>query len=253
MPDVRLTVDGALARITLDRPPLNVITISMLDALREAFVAAENDPTVRLIRLDAEGKAFSAGVDVADHVGERIEPMMHSLRAFFETLHGLEKPTLSVVQGVALGGGCEVTLATDLCYAADSAKFSQPEIRLGLFAPPASVLLPRIVGERRALGLLLSGDTITAAEAERLGLVNAVFAADRLQDEVARRTQQLLELSGCALRLAKRAVRATRGLGETEAHRKLERLYLDELMRTRDADEGLRSFLEKRRPDWTHA
>jgi cyclohexa-1,5-dienecarbonyl-CoA hydratase len=246
------STDGGLARITLDRPPLNVITLGMLDALREALEAADDDPQVRVIRLDARGKAFSAGVDVADHTADKVEAMMRALTRLFATFEAVAAPTVAVVHGAALGGGCELALACDLCLASEEAAFGQPEIRLGLFAPPASVLLPRCAGERRALGLLLSGVTIPAVEAERLGLVNRVFPAAEFEAGAAAELERLLGHSGAALRLAKRAVQTARGRPPAEAHAALERLYLDELMRTHDATEGLRAFIEKRSPRWKH-
>jgi cyclohexa-1,5-dienecarbonyl-CoA hydratase len=251
--EVRYEVRGPLARVTLARPPLNVLSTAMLVALAQAFERAEQDPQVRLVRLDAEGKLFSAGVDVADHVGERIAPMMDALWRLFDLFSSVSKPSVAVVHAAALGGGCEIALGTDLCLASDRASFGQPEIRLGLFAPPASVLLPRLVGERRALGLLLSGETIPAAEAERLGMVNAVLPHDSLEEEVSARLDRLLALSGAALRLAKQAVRASRDRPVREAHREVRRLYLDELMRTADAAEGLSAFLDKRPASWKHA
>ena len=245
---IRFTVEGSLARITIDRPPLNVLSTAMLTDLQQALERAAGDTTVHLIRLDAVGKMFSAGVDVADHVGERIAPMMQALTRLFETLDAIATPTVAVVHGAALGGGCELVLATDLCFASERTSFGQPEIRLGLFAPPASVLLPRLIGERRALELLLSGETLAAEDAERFGIVNRVFAHDQLEQQVQERLNQLLELSGCALRQAKHAVRAARGLTTVQAHRQLEQLYIDELMRTTDANEGMKAFMEKREP-----
>ena len=249
---IHLDVEGALARITLDRPPLNVIDTTMLRALRAAFEEADRRRDVRLIRLDARGKLFSAGVDVADHVGQRIAPMMEALAELFEALERLATPSVAVVHGAALGGGCELVLATDLCFASEKATFGQPEIRLGLFAPPASVLLPRLVGRRRALELLLSGESVSAREAERMGLVNRVFAHEALETEVEGRLAHLLSLSGEALRLAKRAVALGEAGESGEAQRRVHRLYLDELMRTDDAREGLAAFLDKRPPRWTH-
>jgi cyclohexa-1,5-dienecarbonyl-CoA hydratase len=161
-------------------------------------------------------------------------------------------PSVAVVHGAALGGGCELVLATDLCYASERATFGQPEIRLGLFAPPASVLLPRLVGRRRALELLLSGESLPAREAERIGLVNRVFAHEALESEVEGRIAHLLSLSGEALRQAKRAVCVGEAGEPRAAQERLHRLYLDELMNTEDAREGLAAFLEKRPPHWTH-
>lgn len=251
--EIRLRFDGPLARVTLRRPPLNVLTLAMLDELRSCIEHAGAQERVRLIRLDAEGKVFSAGVDVADHIGDNVAPMIEALTRLFLALDAAAPPTVSVVHGAALGGGCELALATDLCLASERASFGQPEIRLGLFAPPASLLLPRVVGERRALGLLLSGETIPATEAERIGVVNHVFAGDRFDAEVEQWLDRLLELSGAALRLAKRAVRVARGLAPSDGHPLLGRLYLDELMRTADAHEGPQAFMDKRNPSWKHA
>jgi len=249
---VRVTVEGGRGRLTLNRPPLNVLTIEMLRELAHGFERLAGTADVRLVRLDAEGKAFSAGVDVADHIGDKIPAMIEALEALFDAMERVAVPTVSVVQGAALGGGCELTLGTDLCVASEKASFGQPEIRLGLFAPPASVLMPRLLGERRALGLLLTGETIRAAEAERVGLVNRVFPAESFESDVAQWQDQLLELSGAALRQAKRAVLAARGRAPAEAHRELGRIYLEDLMRTADATEGLAAFMEKRKPVWKH-
>jgi cyclohexa-1,5-dienecarbonyl-CoA hydratase len=250
--EIGVAIDGPLARITIRRPPLNVLTTAMLREIARAFDAAASSSEVRAVRLDAEGKAFSAGVDVADHAGDAIEPMMDALVELFDAAERVPVPTVAVVHGAALGGGCEIALATDLCLAAERASFGQPEIRLGVFAPPASVLLPRLIGERRAMELLLTGETLPAAEAARIGLVNRVFADDAFETGVDEFIAGLLALSGEALRQAKRAVLAARGRPAGEAHRELRRLYLDELMRTHDAQEGIQSFMEKRRPLWKH-
>lgn len=249
---VKLRLDGPLARITLDRPPLNILTTAMMTDLALALDRASLSSGVRLVRLDAAGKAFSAGVDVGEHQADALRPMMDALRALFEAFDRVPVPTISVVHGAALGGGCELALGTDLCFASDRATFGQPEVKLGVFAPPASVLLPRIVGERHALGLLLTGETVRASEACALGIVNRVFPDSTFAEEVDGLVGRLLEMSGAALRMAKRAVIAARGKPAEEAHRALERLYVDELMKTEDAGEGLRAFLEKRPPSWRH-
>jgi cyclohexa-1,5-dienecarbonyl-CoA hydratase len=249
---VVLAVDGPLATLTIDRPPLNVLTTEMLLALAEGLERVSADAAVRLVRLDATGRVFSAGVDIADHIGDRVGPMMRALSRLFEAFVSVPVPTVSVVQGAALGGGCELVLGTDLCLASDRATFGQPEIRLGVFAPPASVLLPRVVGRRRALEMLLTGEPIDANQAQAIGLVNRVFPADRFAQEVDRWQQRLLALSGVALRHAKRAVDQAERRTEGEAHRWIARQYEDELMRTADAREGLSAFIEKRPPVWKH-
>jgi cyclohexa-1,5-dienecarbonyl-CoA hydratase len=243
---------GPVARITLDRPPLNVLTTAMMRDLARALEQASRSEVVRVIRLDAVGKVFCAGVDVGEHRGDALRPMMEALFELFATFERVPQPVVAVVGGAALGGGCEVVLAADLCLASDRASFGQPEIRLGVFAPPASVILPRIVGERRALSLLLTGEAIPAAEAESIGLVNRVFPHESFEAECERWIERLLAMSGSALRLAKRAVGAARGRSPRDAHAVVQELYLDELMRTSDAEEGLAAFLEKRAPAFRH-
>ncbi len=249
---VHLQLGGARARITLDRPPLDILTTAMMRDLAAALDRASTEAGVRVVRLDAAGKVFSAGVDVGEHEGEALGPMLEALRGLFEAFGRARVVTVAVVHGAALGGGCELALGTDLCLASTRASFGQPEVWLGVFAPPASVLLPRIVGERRALALLLTGEAISAAEAHALGIVNRVFPEDTFARDVDAWIERLLELSGAALRMAKRAVVATRALPIEEAYRAVERLYLDELMETEDAAEGLRAFIEKRSPSWKH-
>ncbi len=249
---VRVTHQGPVARITLDRPPLNVLTTAMMLGMAQALDEAAASPHVRVVRLDAVGRAFCAGVDVGEHMGEALAPMMDALARLFDAFERCPLPIVAVVQGAALGGGCEVVLGADLCVASERATFGQPEIKLGVFAPPASVLLPRAVGERRALGLLLTGDTFSAAEAHGWGLVYKVAAAEALEDEAAKVVSGLAALSGTALRWAKEAVRAARGRSVPEGHAAVSGLYMDRLMTTRDAHEGLAAFLEKRAPVWAH-
>lgn len=249
---VRVGIAAGLATVTLDRPPLNVLSTSMMRELAAALRRVAALAEVRVVRVDGAGKAFSAGVDVLDHEGERLAPMMEALADLFRAFEAVPQPVVAVVRGACLGGGLEVVLACDLAVASVDASFGQPEVKLGVFAPPASVLLPRLIGERAALGLLLAGDPIGAEEARRLGLVHAVFPAADLDAESVRWIGRLLALSGETLRQAKRAVTAARGLPAREAHERVHAIYTNELMATRDAAEGLRAFVEKRPPVWTH-
>jgi cyclohexa-1,5-dienecarbonyl-CoA hydratase len=249
---IRTATEGGLARITLDRPPLNVLTTAMMRELAAALRAAASDPAARVVRVDAAGRAFCAGVDVGDHIGDRLAGMMDSLADLFRAFDEVPQPVVAVVHGAALGGGLEVALGCDLVLASDAATFGQPEIRLGVFAPPATVLLPRLIGERRAAHLLLTGATIGAAEAKVIGLVHEVWPADALEAQADAYIDRLLALSGAALRAAKRALRIAREGPAAAAHARLHDLYLGELMSTEDAHEGLRSFLEKRPPAWKH-
>jgi cyclohexa-1,5-dienecarbonyl-CoA hydratase len=249
---VRYVVDAGVARITLDRPPVNVLTTSMMRELAAALRRASDDPSVRVVRLDAVGKAFSAGVDVGDHLGDLLPAMMDALADLFVAFEGVPQPVVAVVAGAALGGGLEVVLGCDLVVASEVSTFGQPEIKLGVFAPPATVLLPRRIGLGPATALLLTGEIVSASEAKRLGLVNEVLPAEGFEGGASAWIGKLASLSGAALRHAKRAIRESRDLPVREAHARVHQLYMDDLMATNDAHEGLRAFVEKRPAAWKH-
>ena len=249
---IRTTVVGGLACITLDRPPVNVLTTAMMSDLAAELRRVAADDAVRVVRLDAAGKAFSAGVDVGDHVGDLLPSMMAALAELFAAFESVPQPVVAVVAGAALGGGLEVVLGCDLVVASEKATFGQPEIKLGVFAPPATVLLPRRIGLGPATGLLLTGGSVGAAEAKRLGLVNEVFPVDGFDAAAQAWIANLLALSGAALRCAKRALRESSRLPVREAHARLHDIYMNELMATEDAHEGLRAFVQKRPASWKH-
>ncbi len=246
------TVAEGLARITLDRPPVNVLTTAMMSDLAAALRRVAADDAVRVVRLDAAGKTFSAGVDVGDHLGDLLPSMMAALADLFVAFDGVPQPIVAVVQGAALGGGLEVVLGCDLVVASEKAIFGQPEIKLGVFAPPATVLLPRRIGVQAATAMLLTGESVSASEARRLGLVNEVFALEGFDAAVTAWVARLLALSGAALRHAKRALRESSRMPVQEAHVHVHDIYMNDLMATEDAHEGLRSFVEKRSAVWKH-
>ncbi len=250
MIDVK-TASG-LATITLDRPPVNVLTTEMMRRLAAALRTAASSDEVRIVRLDAAGKTFSAGVDVGEHLGDSLPAMMAALAELFAAFTSVPQPIVAVVQGAALGGGLEVVLGCDLVLASERATFGQPEIKLGVFAPPATVLLPRRIGRGKATALLLTGESIDADEAKRIGLANEVFPIEGFDAACSTWIGKLLGLSGAALRSAKRALRESSELTEPEAHAHLHDIYMNDLMATHDAHEGLRSFVEKRPAAWKH-
>jgi cyclohexa-1,5-dienecarbonyl-CoA hydratase len=239
-----------VVRITLARPPLNLLTIEMLHELGEALERAAARPALKALVLAAEGKAFCAGVAVEDHLGERARPMLEAFHRIFRQLRTLECATLAAVQGAALGGGAELATFCDLVVAGASATFGQPEIKVGVFPPIAALHYPARIGPARTLRLLLTGEVIGALEAELIGLVDRVVSDDRLTDVVESELARFRSLSAVVLRLTKRAVRDASGLGFEEGLSFLEELYHDELMVTADAEEGLRAFVEKRKPIW---
>lgn len=242
------SADGIIS-ITLNRPPLNVLTIQMMEELIEALKWAREEPG-SLVVLDAEGKAFSAGVDVADHTPDKVGQMIDVFDRLFETIFSVEKPIVAAVNGAALGGGCEIVLACDLVVASEKAKLGQPEINVGVFPPVACYLLPRLVSWPRALELLLSGEVIDAVRAEQLGLVNKVLPVDDFANATLEYLKKFLAQSPVVLALTKKAAFAGLGKDFMEGIKSIDDIYLNELMKTEDAVEGLNAFMEKRRPVW---
>jgi cyclohexa-1,5-dienecarbonyl-CoA hydratase len=246
MPFVSVHKSNGVARVTLEKPPLNVLNIAAMEELNAALQPLREDRTTKVVVLAAQGKAFSAGVDIADHTPDRVEEMIHKFHAIFHTIWALEQPVVAAVQGAALGGGCELAIACDFIVASEKAKFGQPEIKVGVFAPIATLLLPRLIAPVKAKELLLTGDAIDVREAERLGLVNVVAPPESFDAAVDTFVGRLTSLSGAVLRQAKRAI----ALGLESGLTAIEQCYLKDLMRTEDANEGLNAFMEKRSPVW---
>ena len=244
------TKNGA-STLTLNRAPLNVLNIAALSQLEATLTELSRDESIRLLILRAEGKMFSAGVDVADHTPDKVGEMIPLFDRACRLLANFPCPTLVVVHGHALGGGCELVLCCDFAVMAESAKIGQPEIQLAAFAPIAAMRLPVMVGYRAAADMLLTGRTLTADEALKMGLVNAVVPADGLEQWIQEKIAQLSGLSRVALTMTKRALQSGFGAWDSSVS-ELERLYLDELMKTEDAREGLAAFMEKRAAVWKH-
>lgn len=249
---IEFSIEDRVGRIRFARPPLNVFNIAMMREITEAVnqCAGERDMVAIVFEAAQGGRAFSAGVAVEEHVEETIYQMLDSFHGIFRALEQAGKPTIASVDGAALGGGCELVAGCDIVIASERARFGQPEIKLGVFPPIAAVLLPRIIGDKRARELILTGELIDAVEALRLGLVNAVVTSS----ELAQKTQDVLvklrELSAPALEAAKRAIDLARARPFEEALTRVEDLYLNELMKSEDAHEGIKAFMEKRKPSW---
>lgn len=251
MPDfVELVRQDGIARITLNRPPLNVFHSPMLEELTAALDDAAVDN--RVLVIAARGRAFCAGVDVGEHLPEKVAPMLAHFHGMCRRLIALDIPTVAAVHGAALGGGCEVIALCDIVVAARSATFGQPEIKLASFPPVATAVLAQVMGLRQAMALMLTGEPITADAAQAAGLVTIVVDDEALAGEVERVTARLAALSGPALRLAKRAGLAGFRRAFEDGLVEAERLYLDDLIATADAREGIQAFLEKRAPVWRH-
>jgi cyclohexa-1,5-dienecarbonyl-CoA hydratase len=239
-----------ITRITLNRPPANVLSVEMMQELATAVESLEYQRDVKLVTLFGSGKYFSAGFELGDHLGDRAYMMLEAFRRIFEALAKVDKPTLAVVAGPALGAGCILAAGCDVVLAAQSAKLGHPEIRGGVFNTVATALLPRLVGRRRAFELLVTGTSLSAAEAERIGLVSRVVPDDRLDAEVAALVQRFQESSAPVMQLTRRAITGGLNLPFDEAVRHAEDVYLNQLLNTEDVEEGLRAVAEKRKPAW---
>jgi cyclohexa-1,5-dienecarbonyl-CoA hydratase len=249
MPKVALSSDENAWRITLSDPPLHILDIAMLAELRDALSRVANDRHALIIEATGE-TAFSAGASVQDHLGDRVETMLEHFHECFRLLARLDLVTVALVHGFALGGGCELALACDFVLASDDAQFGVPEVQLGVFPPVGAYQLSRQVAPRKGLELLLTGDSIDAATAERVGLVNAVFAGTAFDVRAEEWLRRLYRQSASTARMAKKAFRLAQADDFEQRLERVERLYLDELTQTSDANEGLNAFLEKRKPVW---
>lgn len=250
---IRFQVDDRVARITFARPPLNVFNLEMMREIIAGLGAcARRDLVAIVFAADKDCRAFSAGVAVEEHVQETIYQMLDAFHSIFRQLEQIAKPVIALVDGAALGGGCEVVAACDIVIASDRSRFGLPEIKLGVFPPVATILLPLVIGERRARELILTGEIIDAVEAGRLGLCSHVVPGAHLEPKLMEVTAKLKELSGTSLEFTRRAMDLGRGRTLDEALTEQENIYLHELMKTADANEGIKAFMEKRKPVWRH-
>ncbi|OPX84263.1 MAG: putative enoyl-CoA hydratase echA8 [Pelotomaculum sp. PtaB.Bin104] len=246
---IKVNNEGGIISITLDRPPLNVLTIAMMEELILAFKWAQQEEG-QLVLLDAAGKAFSAGVDVADHTPDKVNAMVDVFERLFKAMSETAKPIVCAVNGAALGGGCELPIFCDIVVASEKAKFGQPEIVVGVFPPIACCMLPKLLSWPRAMELLLSGEVIGAEKAEKIGLANVVLPAENFANGVKEYLKKFLDKSPVVLAMTKKAALAGLNKSFAEGIQEIDRIYLEELMPTEDAKEGLAAFMEKRKPVW---
>jgi cyclohexa-1,5-dienecarbonyl-CoA hydratase len=249
---IKFAIDDRVARITFARPPLNVLNIAMMREIGNALgeCVRRRDLAAIVFAAEPDARAFSAGVAVEEHVPETVFQMLDAFHSIFRGLRQLAKPVIAVVDGPALGGGCELIAACDIVIASQRAHFGQPEIKLGVFPPVAAILLPRVIGEKRARELILTGDLIDAAEALKLGLVNYVLPRAELEGKTENILARLRELSATSLAMTRAALDVGGQSDFDAALAEVENLYLHELMKTEDAQEGSRAFMEKRKPEW---
>jgi cyclohexa-1,5-dienecarbonyl-CoA hydratase len=251
---IRVERQGPVCSILLNKPPLNIIDFIMIQELRTALQQIEADAGIRVIVIKGAGpKGFSAGVSVQDHTPERIGDMIPAFDDIFRLLSATEKVTVAVVHGFCLGGAFELILACDLVIAAETAQFGQPEIKLGQLAPIGLILLPHLIGYRKAAELLITGESIGAREAQSLGLVNRVVPAEELPAAQEKLLSQITAQSGTLLRLTKQALRRTSVLNFEKTLQQTEEFFFQNVLPAADAKEGIFAFLERRAPQWTHS
>lgn len=248
---ISLEIEGAVARIVLRNPPLNVIDIPMMEELARALAEIEAQPDIAVIVLSGAGKAFSVGVDVAAHTPDRVEDMLVRFHGVIRGLVATKKITIAQVHGHCLGGGAEVAMVCDLVYTAEAAQWAFPEIKLGCYPPVACTALAALVGQKRAADLILTGRTINGREAAENGLATSSVQEDQLSQAVEGCLARLLALSPAALAIAKKACYAWDSMHFDKGLARAEKIYFEDLMKTADAHEGIRAFMEKRSPKWT--
>jgi len=248
----RLTLDvhPPVARIFLDKSPLNIIDVPMMEELAQALAEIESRPHVPILVIAGSGKAFSVGVDVAAHTPDHVEAMLAKFHSVIRALVATRKITIAAVHGHCLGGGAELAMVCDLVYTSESATWGFPEIKLGCYPPVAATALAALVGQKHASDLILTGRTISGSEAASIGLANRATADGEVQSVVEESIERLARLSPAALAVAKKAIYAWDSIHFDKGLARAEKIYLEELMKTEDAQEGIKAFLERREPLW---
>ncbi len=239
------------AFLTIDRPPMNILNIATMREINDAITSLKDSKNIKALIITGSGeKAFSAGVDVTEHTEEKVEEMLQVFHDIFRNLSKLDQVTIAAAKGFTLGGGCELALFCDMVFAADNLKIGQPEITLSAIPPIALLIMPRLVGLKKAAELLFTGKVIKADEAERIGLVNKIVPMDSFDTELASFIQPIFELSLIGLKFSKRGIQLGLETHFPEGLEKIEKMYLEDLMASEDAHEGLKAFMEKRKPIW---
>jgi cyclohexa-1,5-dienecarbonyl-CoA hydratase len=248
---VSLEMEDAVARIILRNPPVNVIDIRMMEELAQVLAEIEAQSHLTAVIVIGEGRAFSAGVDIAAHTPDNVEEMLTKFHALVRALVAMRKVTVAAVHGLCLGGGAELAMVCDLVYTSEDAEWGFPEIKLGCFPPVACTALAALVGQKKAAELILTGRSVTGREAGEIGLATRSVPDNLLDSTVQAYVAQLLRLSPAALSVAKKASYAWDSMHFDKGLARAEKTYFEELIKTQDAQEGIRAFLEKRPPKWT--
>jgi cyclohexa-1,5-dienecarbonyl-CoA hydratase len=247
---IALDLQPPVARIVLQNPPLNVIDIPMMEELAQALAEIEANPEASIVILSGSPKAFSVGVDVAAHTPDKVEHMLAKFHGVIRSLVSSRKVSIASVHGHCLGGGAELAMVCDLVYTSESATWGFPEIKLGCYPPVAVTALAALVGQKHAADLILTGRSVSGKEAENIGLANRAIADGEVESAVQESIEHLSRLSSAALAITKKAIYAWDSMHFDKGLARAEKIYLEELMKTADAREGIDAFLQKREPVW---
>jgi len=247
---VKVRVDGAVARMTLNRPEHNLLNEAMLRELCDGIAFAGEHEDVKLIVIDSACKVFCGGIDIGEYTSQRVFQMLDAFHAAFSSMLEVGKPVICVINGPAIGGGAELAAFGDLVVASPKARFAQPEITIGVFPPLASTILPFLVGPKTALELVLTGEAVTAERALELGLVNRLVPEAQLEATVNDLVARISAHSGPVLAMAKKAILGGMGLSLRDGLKNSMDIFLNQLYKLEDSQEGLRALVEKRKPNW---
>jgi cyclohexa-1,5-dienecarbonyl-CoA hydratase len=247
---LKVRVEGSVLRITLNRPEHNLLNEPMLRELADSIDLIGQKDEIKLIVLDSACKVFCGGIEVGEYTSQRVFQMLDAFHSAFTGILETAKPVLCVVNGPAIGGGAELAAFGDMVIATPKARFAQPEISIGVFPPLASTILPYLVGPKKALELVLTGEPVTAERALEMGLVNRLVPEAELGKTVDDLIARITGHSGPVLTMAKKAILSGMGLSLKDGLKQSMNIFLNELYRLEDSQEGLHALVEKRKPNW---
>jgi cyclohexa-1,5-dienecarbonyl-CoA hydratase len=247
---IKFRIDKSVARLTLNRPEHNLLNEAMLREIADGILFAGDAPEAKLVVLDSACKVFSGGIDIGEYTSQRVFQMLEAFHAAFAAMLETGKPVICVVNGPAIGGGAELAAFGDLVVATPKARFAQPEITIGVFPPLASTILPFLVGPKTALEIILTGEPISAERALELGMINRLVPEPQLEKTVEDLVTRISGQSAAVLSMAKKAILGSMGLSLREGLKQSMDIFLNQLYRLEDSQEGLRALVEKRKPNW---
>jgi cyclohexa-1,5-dienecarbonyl-CoA hydratase len=250
---IKVETKERVSRVTLDRPPVNVLDTPLLRELDATLVSCAKESQTDVLVIQGAGqRAFSAGVDIRDHTRENVPEMLDVVHGVIRRLFAVPQVTIAAVQGVCLGGGCELATCCDFVLASEDSFFATPEIQVGCYPPVALARFASLIGYHRAAEMILTGRRFSAREALDMGLISRVLPSDQFEAGLDSLLEDLLGKSGAVLRVAVKGLRELSLEGFSAALTKSEQLYRQELLRTHDVEEGIRAFVEKRKARWLH-